>query len=122
MDLWYYTPTGIWYYLHIHGVLLRQSMKLSEAQLSQLLNYNTHVLSLDQLIEEDFSSEGGAQPRCSMEYGVMLKIWLSAAGGLQEAEKEGQTPAWSSLRCLRIRKEISGHPGSRTGTDHLRSL
>ena len=52
-------------------------MKLSEAQLSQLLNYNTHVLSLDQLIEEDFSSEGGAQPRCSMEYGVMLKIWLS---------------------------------------------
>ena len=33
-------------------------MKLSEAQLSQLLNYNTHVLSLDQLIEEDFSSEG----------------------------------------------------------------
>ena len=52
-------------------------MKLSEVQLSQLLNYNTHVLSLDQLIEEDFSSEGGAQPRCSMEYGVMLKIWLS---------------------------------------------
>ena len=52
-------------------------MKLSEAQLSQLLNYNTHVLSLDQLIEEDFSSERGEQPHCSMEYGVMLKIWLS---------------------------------------------
>ena len=56
---------------------ITQSMKLSEAQLSQLLNYNTHVLSLDQLIEDDFSSEGGAHPRCSMEYGVMLKIWLS---------------------------------------------
>lgn len=42
--------------------------------MSQLLNYNTHVLSLDQLIEDDFSS---AQPRCSTEYGVMLKIWLS---------------------------------------------
>ena len=52
-------------------------MKLSEAQLSQLLNYNTHALSLDQLIEEDFSSEGGEQPHYSMEYGVMLKIWLS---------------------------------------------
>ena len=24
MDSWYYTPTGIWYYLHIHGVLFRQ--------------------------------------------------------------------------------------------------
>ena len=54
-----------------------QSMKLTEAQLSQLLNYNTHALSLDQLIEEDFSSEGGEQPHYSMEYGVMLKIWLS---------------------------------------------
>lgn len=56
---------------------ITQSMKLSEAQLSQLLNYNTHALSLDQLIEEDFSSEGGEQPHYSMEYGVMLKIWLS---------------------------------------------
>jgi len=45
--------------------------------LSQLLNYNTHALSLDQLIEDDFSSEGGEQPRYSMEYGVMLKIRLS---------------------------------------------
>ena len=56
---------------------IAQSMKLSEAQLSQLLNYNTHALSLDQLIEEDFSSEGGEQPHYSMEYGVILKIWLS---------------------------------------------
>lgn len=56
---------------------ITQSMKLSEAQLSQLLNYNTHALSLDQLIEDDFSFEGGEQPRCSMEYTVMLKIWLS---------------------------------------------
>ena len=31
---------------------ITQSMKLSEAQLSQLLNYNTHALSLDQLIED----------------------------------------------------------------------
>ena len=54
-----------------------QSMKLTEAQLSQLLNYNTHALSLDQLIEDDLSSEGGEQPHCSMEYAVMLKIWLS---------------------------------------------
>ena len=56
---------------------ITQSMKLSEAQLSQFLNYNTHALSLNQLIEDDFSSEGGEQPHYSMEYGVMLKIWLS---------------------------------------------
>ena len=56
---------------------IAQSMKLSEAQLARLLNYNTHALSLDQLIEDDFSSEEGEQPHYSMEYGVMLKIWLS---------------------------------------------
>ena len=56
---------------------ITQSMKLTEAQLSQLLNYNTHALSLNQLIEDDFSSERGEQPHYSMEYAMMLKIWLS---------------------------------------------
>lgn len=56
---------------------IAQSMHLSESEAAWLINYNTHALSMEQLIEEDFSSEDGEQLRYSMEYGVMLKIWLS---------------------------------------------
>lgn len=50
---------------------ITQSMNLSELELARLLNYNTHSISLDQLIED------GLQLRYSMEYRVMMKIWLS---------------------------------------------
>ena len=50
---------------------ITQSMHLPESELARLLNYNTHSISLDQLIED------GLQLRYSMEYRVMMKIWLS---------------------------------------------
>lgn len=67
---------------------IAQSMHLSELEAAWLINYNTHALSMEQLIEEEFSSEDGEQLRCSVEYGVMLKIWLSLLPGVFEKLKK----------------------------------